>query len=55
MTESEMLQFQIMDSFFGRLMSLTDNELMTRVQAEMEMQGNLRKVNAEINRRNKDA
>ena len=52
MTTAQILQFQIMDSFFDRLCNLTDSELMTRKQAEIEMQHNLKKVNEEINRRN---
>ena len=51
-TNAQILQFQIMDSFFDRLCNLTDSELMTRKQAEIEMQHNLKKVNEEINRRN---
>lgn len=54
MTQAEMLQFEIMENFWGRLMSLTDGELMTRKQAEMEMQGNVKKINKEIERRNRD-
>lgn len=52
MTQAEILQFVVMDSFFNRLCSLTDSELMTRKQAEMEMQRNLKRVNKEITRRN---
>ena len=55
MTQAEMLQFQILESFWGRLVTLTDSELMTRRQAEMELGHNLKNVNKEINRRNADA
>lgn len=51
MTESEILQLQTMNRFFDRLCNLTDSELMTRRQMEVEKQGNLKKINAEINRR----
>lgn len=52
MTNAEMLQFQIMESFWGRLINLTDSDLMTRKQAEMELGHSLKNVNKEINRRN---
>ena len=52
MTDSEMLQFQVMNRFFDRLMNLTDTELMTRKQIEMELGHSLKNVNNEINRRN---
>lgn len=52
MTQAEILQFVVMDSFFNRLCNLTDSELMTRKHAEMEMQRNLKRVNKEITRRN---
>lgn len=52
MTKAEILQYQIMDSFLGRLCNLTDSELMTRKHAEMEMQIDLKRVNKEITRRN---
>lgn len=52
MRQAEILQFIVMDSFFNRLCNLTDSELMTRKQAEMEMQRNLKRVNKEITRRN---
>lgn len=55
MTNAEMLQFQIGETFWGKLKSLTDSELMTRKQAVIEMQGNAKRVNQEINRRNADA
>lgn len=55
MTQAEMLQFEIMDLFWGRLCNLTNSELMARKQAEMEMQSDLKKVNNEINRRNINA
>lgn len=55
MTNAEMLQFEILDSFWGKLQTLTDGELMTRKHAEMELGHNLKNVNKEINRRNADA
>lgn len=55
MTNAEMLQFQIMENFWGRLATLTDSELMARRQAEIELGHNLKNVNKEINRRNADA
>ena len=55
MTELEMLQFQIGETFMGKLKILTDSELMTRRQAEMEMGHSLKNVNNEMNRRNADA
>lgn len=50
-----MLQFQMLDLLFARLQNLTDRELMTRKQIEMELGHNLRNVNKEINRRTKNA
>ena len=55
MTQAEMLQFQMMDLLFARLQNLTDRELMTRKQIEMELGHSLKNVNNEINRRNADA
>lgn len=55
MTNAEMLQFEILDSFWGKLFDLTDSELMTRKRAEMELGHSLKNVNNEINRRNADA
>lgn len=55
MTNAEMLQFQIGETFWGKLKSLTDNELMTRKQAEIELGHSLKNVNKEINRRIKNA
>jgi hypothetical protein len=52
MTQAEMLQFQMLDLLFARLQSLTDRELMTRRQIEMELGHSLKNVNNEINRRN---
>ena len=52
MTQAEMLQFQMMDLLFARLQNLTDSELMTRKQIEMELGHSLKNVNKEINRRN---
>lgn len=54
MTDSEMLQFQVMNRFFDRLMNLTDTELMTRKQMEIEKQGNLTRIRKEISRRNSE-
>ena len=55
MTNAEMLQFQMMDLLFARLQNLTDRELMTRKQIEMELGHCLKNVNKEINRRIKNA
>lgn len=55
MTNAEILQFQMMDLLFARLQNLTDSELMTRKQIEMELGHNVKNVNNEINRRNADA
>ena len=55
MTQAEMLQFQMLDLLFARLQNLTDRELMTRKQIEMELGHSLKNVNKEINRRNADA
>ena len=55
MTQAEMLQFQMMDLLFARLQNLTDRELMTRKQIEMELRHSLKNVNNEINRRTKNA
>jgi hypothetical protein len=52
MTQAEMLQFQMLDLLFARLQNLTDRELMTRKQIEMELGHSLKNVNNEINRRN---
>lgn len=52
MTNAEILQFQMMDLLFARLQNLTDSELMTRKQIEMELGHNVKNVNNEINRRN---
>ena len=54
MTSAEMLEFQVMTNFWGRLCNLTDSELMTRRQMEIEQQGNLKRVNDELNRRCKE-
>lgn len=54
MKESEILQIQMMSKFFDRLCNLSDSELMTRKQMEVEMQHNLKAVNSELNRRNKE-
>lgn len=54
MTESEMLQIQTMNRFWDKLMNLSDSELMTRKHIEMEMQHDLKKINEEINRRNRE-
>lgn len=51
MTEIEMLQFQIGETFWGKLKSLTDSELMTRKQAEMELGHDLKWIKKEMNRR----
>ena len=40
-----MLQFQMMELLFARLQNLTDSELMTRRQIEMELGHNLKNVN----------
>lgn len=55
MTQAEILQFQMLDLLFARLQNLTDSELMTRKQIEMELGHNVKNVNNEINRRNADA
>ena len=55
MTQAEILQFQMLDLLFARLQNLTDSELMTRKQIEMELGYNVKNVNNEINRRNADA
>ena len=55
MTQAEMLQFQMLDLLFARLQNLTDRELMTRKQIEMELGHNVKNVNNEIERRNKNA
>lgn len=55
MTQGEMLQFQMLDLLFARIQNLTDSELMTRKQIEMELEHNVKNVNKEINRRNADA
>lgn len=52
MTDSEILQLQVMDRFWGRLTHLTDSELMTRRQLEIERQGNLKRLRNELSRRN---
>lgn len=54
MTQAQLLQADIMNRFWGRLCNLTDEELMTRRQMEIEMQHNLKAINNEINRRNKE-
>lgn len=54
MTETEIMQIQIMNRFWDRLSTLSDSELMTRKTMEMERQGNLKAINAEINRRNQE-
>lgn len=54
MTDAEMLQIQTMNRVFDRLCNLTDSELMTRRQMEIEMQHNLKKINEEISRRNRE-
>lgn len=54
MTDGEMLQIQIMSKFFDRLCNLSDSELMTRKQMEMEQQHSLKAVNSELNRRNRE-
>jgi hypothetical protein len=45
----------MMDLLFARLQNLTDSELMTRRQIEMELGHSLKSVNNEMNRRIKDA
>lgn len=52
MTETEIMQIQIMNRFWDRLTSLSDSELMTRKHMEMEIGHNLKAVNSEISRRN---
>lgn len=52
MTETEIMQIQIMNRFWDRLSTLSDSELMTRKTMEMEMGHNLKAVNAEISKRN---
>ena len=54
MTEAEMLQIQTMNRFWDRLINLTDSELMIRKTMEMEMGHNLKAVNTEISRRNRE-
>lgn len=54
MTQAELLQADIMNRFWGRLTNLTDEELMVRRQMEMETQHDLRKINAEMNRRSRE-
>ena len=51
MTQAEILQFQVMQRFWDRLSSLTDSELMTRKQMEMEQGHSIKAISAEINRR----
>lgn len=51
MTQAEMLQFQMINLLFDKLQNLTDRELMTRKQIEIELGHNLRNVNKEMNRR----
>lgn len=55
MTNAEILQFQMMNLLFARLQNLTDSELMTRKQIEMELGHNVKNVNNEMNRRIKNA
>ena len=52
MTHAEMMQNQMMNLLFSKLSNLTDCELMTRKQIEMELQHNLNPIRAELNRRN---
>ena len=54
MTQAELLQADIMNRFWGRLTNLTNEELMTRRQMEIEQGHNLKAINAEINRRNRE-
>lgn len=55
MTKADYLQMQVMNRFFDRLCNLTDSELMQRKQIEIERQGNLKRINDELNRRIKEA
>lgn len=55
MTQAEILQFQMLDLLFARLQNLTDRELMTRKQIEIELGHNVKNVNKEIDRRIKNA
>ena len=54
MTEVEILQIQTMNRFWDRLTNLNDSELMTRKTMEMEMGHNLKAVNTEISKRNRE-
>ena len=54
MTDAEILEIQYMTRFFNRLCNLTDDDLMIRKQIEMERQGNLKKINEEMNRRSRE-
>lgn len=51
MTQAEILQMQVMNRFFDRLYNLTDSELMTRRQMEMEMGHSIKAISSELNRR----
>ena len=54
MNSAELLEIEIMGKLWNRLCSLTDTELMTRRQMEMELQHNLKAINSEMNRRNRE-
>lgn len=54
MTSGELLQMQVMNNFFARLSNLSDTDLMKQRQVEMELQGNLKKIIDEMNRRTKE-
>ena len=51
MTQAQILQFQVMQRFWDKLYNLTDAELMTRKQMEMEQGHSLKRINDELNRR----
>lgn len=54
MTQAEMNQIIIMGRFFDRLCNLTDSELMTRKQMEMEQGHSLKRIRKEISKRNSE-
>lgn len=54
MTNAEILQLQVMNRFWNKLCDLSDSDLMVRRQMEIEQQGNLKKINEELNRRNRE-
>ena len=54
MTNGEILQMQVMNNFFARLSNLSNPDLMKRRYIEMELQGNMKNIIDEMNRRERE-